>query len=177
LEVVKPKVILSDNGTQFQSPVWKGTMQKHDIEVRYYVIRHPQSNPSERCMREILKFCRIYCHSNHRNWAELIPYIENWLNNTVASATLYTPVELLFGTEGNNLFKKCLPNLPKGEMKHEKIQEKTAKAYGRMKQLAHDRKNKRKHGNAAWQPSVHDKVLVRTQSSSDAIAGGDKKIP
>jgi len=57
-------------------------------------------------MREISKFCRIYCHSNHRKWAELIPYIENWLNNIVASATLYTPVELLFGTEGNNLFKR-----------------------------------------------------------------------
>jgi transposase InsO family protein len=59
LEVVKPKVILSDNGTQFQSPLWKGTMQKHDVEVRYSAIRHPQSNPRERCIREISKFCRI----------------------------------------------------------------------------------------------------------------------
>jgi hypothetical protein len=56
-------------------------------------------------------------------------------------------------------------------MKHEEIQEKIAKAYERMKQRGHDRKNKRKHGNATWKPSVHDKVLVRTQSSSDAIAG------
>ena len=170
LEVVKPKVILSDNGTQFQSPLWKGTMQKHDVKVRYSAIRHPQSNPSERCMREISKFCRIYCHSNHRKWAELIPHIENWLNNTVASATLYTPVELLFGAERNNLFRKCLPNLPKGEAKHEEIQEKIAKAYERMKQRAHDRKNKRKHGNATWKPRIHEKVLLRTQPSSDAIA-------
>ena len=27
LEVGKPKVIFSDNGTQLQSPLWKGTMQ------------------------------------------------------------------------------------------------------------------------------------------------------
>jgi len=94
-------------------------MQKHDVEVRYSAIRHPQSNPSDRCMREISKFCRIYCHSNNRKWAELIPHIENWLNNTVASTTLYTPFELLFGEERNNLFQKCLPNLLKGEMKHE----------------------------------------------------------
>ena len=38
VEVVKPKVILSDNGTQFQSPLWKGTMQKHDVKARYSVI-------------------------------------------------------------------------------------------------------------------------------------------
>jgi hypothetical protein len=171
LEVVKHKVILSDNGTQFQSPLWKGTMQKHDVVVRYSAIRHPQSNPSERCMREISKFCRIYCHSNNRKWAELIPHIENGLNNAVASATLYTPVELLFGAEGKNLFQKCLANLPEGEVKQEEIQEKIAKAYERTKQRARDRKNKRKCGNATWRPELNDKVLVTTQPSSDAIAG------
>ena len=56
---------------------------------------------------------------------------------TVESATLYTPVELLFGAERKNLFQKYLPNLPKGEMKHEVIRGK----------IAHDRKNNRKHGN------------------------------
>jgi hypothetical protein len=50
------------------------------------------------------------------------------LLNTDASATLYTPVELLFGAERNNLLQKHLPELPKREMKHEE-QEKTAKAY------------------------------------------------
>jgi hypothetical protein len=54
----------------------------------------------------------------------------------------------LFGAERKNLFQKCLPNLPKGEVKQEGIQEKIAKAYERMKQRAHDSKNKRKHGNA-----------------------------
>ena len=40
-----------------------------------------------------------------------------------------------------------------------------------MKEQAHDRKNKRKHGNTTWKPRVHNKVLVRTKPSSDAIAG------
>jgi hypothetical protein len=128
------------------------------------------SNPSERCIREISKLCRI-CHLNHRKWEELIPHIEHWLNNTIASATLYTLVELLFGAERNNLFQKCLPKLLKGEIKHEEVQEKIAKAYERMKQQAHDRSSNRKRGNAKWNPRVHDKVLVRTQPSSDAIAG------
>jgi hypothetical protein len=140
LEVVKPKVIISDIGTQFQSPLWKESMRKRDVQVRYSAIRHPQSNPSERCMRESSKFCRIYFHSNHRKRAELIPHIENWLNNTVASTSLYTPVKLLFGAERNNLFQKCLPNLPKGEMKHKEMQEKIAKAYEGMKQRTHDGK-------------------------------------
>ena len=32
-------------------------------------------------------------------------------------------------------------------------------------------KDKRKRGNATWKPKVHDKVLVRTQPNSDAVAG------
>jgi hypothetical protein len=173
---MKPKVILSDNGTQFQSPLWKVTMQKHDVEVRYSANRHTQNNPSERCMREISKFCRIYCHEHHRKWAELVPHIESWLNNTVASATTYTPVELLFGAERDDIFQNCVSKVLKGEEKREELHEKIKRAYERMRQRANNRKNKRKHGNVKWKPRVEDKILVRTQPSSDAIAGVTKKF-
>ena len=78
---------------------------------------------------EKFTFCRIYCLSKHRKGAELIPHIENRTNNAVVSATLYKPVELFFGAERNNLFQKCLPKLPKREMKLVEIRKKIAKAY------------------------------------------------
>jgi hypothetical protein len=55
-------------------------------------------------MKEITKFFRIYCNENHKKWAELILHIETWLNNTVASATGFTPTELMFGGNGPNIF-------------------------------------------------------------------------
>jgi hypothetical protein len=72
-QVIKPKCILSDNGTQFQSPTWRKKLAENNVEVRFTPVRHPQANPSERCMREISKFCKIYCSQNHRKWAELLP--------------------------------------------------------------------------------------------------------
>ena len=75
-QVIKPKFIFSDNGTQFQSPSWRKRLAEHNMQVRFTPIRHPQANPSERCMREISKFCKIYCSQNHRKWAELLPKIE-----------------------------------------------------------------------------------------------------
>jgi transposase InsO family protein len=75
--VIAPKVILSDNGTQFRSPSWGRQLQKHGVETRFAPIRHPESNPSERYLRELSKFCRIYCNGNHKKWAELLPFIEN----------------------------------------------------------------------------------------------------
>ena len=60
-------------------------------------------------MRELSKFCRIYCNENHRKWAELLPHIENWMNNSVCSSTGYTPSELMYGTERPNVFRKIVP--------------------------------------------------------------------
>jgi hypothetical protein len=108
-DVIKPKCILSDNGTQFKSPSWSRQLQQQEVEIRFTPIRHPESNPSERCMRELSKFCRIYCNENHRKWAELLPHIENWMNNSVCSSTGYTARELMYSTERPNIFKKMLP--------------------------------------------------------------------
>jgi len=63
-------------------------------------------------MKEISKFFRIYCSENHKKWAELIPHIESWLNNTVASATGFTPAELMFGGKGPNVFEDFRPKNP-----------------------------------------------------------------
>jgi len=65
-DVIKPKCILSDNATQFRSPSWSRQLRQHGVDVRFAPIRHPESNPSERCMRELSKFCRIYCNENHK---------------------------------------------------------------------------------------------------------------
>jgi hypothetical protein len=75
-EVTSPKCILSDNRTQFISPVWKKRLAEQAIEVKFFPVRRPQANPSERFMKEIGKFFKIYCFRNHRNWPELLPKVE-----------------------------------------------------------------------------------------------------
>ena len=67
--VIAPKAILSDNATQFRSPSWRKQLQKHGVEIRFTPIRHPETNPSERYMRDLSKFCRIYCHEMGRTVA------------------------------------------------------------------------------------------------------------
>jgi transposase InsO family protein len=57
----KPQIILSDHGSQFISSLWKNTLTALNIKVRYTPIRNPESNPTERVMRELGKYFRIYC--------------------------------------------------------------------------------------------------------------------
>ena len=56
--MIKPSCILSDHGTQFTSLMWKKKLSELDVTVRYSPIRHPESNPVERAMREIGKYCK-----------------------------------------------------------------------------------------------------------------------
>jgi tRNA(Ser,Leu) C12 N-acetylase TAN1 len=139
-------------------------MEENNVQIRFSAVRHPQSNPCERFMKEISKFCRIYCHQNHKKWVELIPHIEVCLNTTVASTTWYTPVELMFEAKRPNLFEEILPEITGGETDQEEIQDKIANAYERIKEKINKRKKRRRRGNPNWKPSLHEKVLLKIQT-------------
>jgi len=171
VEVIKPKIILSDNASQFRSPVWTKKLKEHDVRTRFSPIRHSESNPSERVMRELSKFFRIYCYENHKKWAELLPHIEGWFNKTVASSTGYSPVELMFAKNKPSLFDTLLPKLKQKTSDAEEIDMKLERAFLRMKRKAVERERKRKRGNACWNPELGDKVLVKSQNQSDAAKG------
>jgi len=143
-------------------------LAKHNVQVRFTPIRHPQANPSERCMREISKFCKIYCSQTHREWAELLPKREEWLKTTVADSTGFTLFELLFEAKKPDLVEKILMKLPENLPEPETIGDKIMKAYARMRKKARNRRKLRKMENKTWETKVKEKVLVRAQPASDA---------
>jgi hypothetical protein len=90
-EVTTPQSILSDHGSQFTSP-WRKALSELNIDVKYSPIRHPESNPTERVMRELSKYFKIYCHTAQKQWPELVPYISEWLNPSASGTTGYSPI-------------------------------------------------------------------------------------
>ena len=97
LDCGKPERILSDNGTQFTSAKWKSELHNASIKVVYSSIRHPQSNPTERVMREIGRLFRTFCEKRHTSWPNYVSKIEDLLNITTHFSTECTPIELHFG--------------------------------------------------------------------------------
>jgi hypothetical protein len=112
--------------------LWKETLQNLGIAVKYSPIRRPSSNPAKRIMKELGKYFRIYCHRTHKQWPELIPHIQRWLNESISQVTGYCPTELLGGEVGNELFKKIIQKLPERPIK-ENLPNKILKAYAKMK--------------------------------------------
>jgi hypothetical protein len=170
-QVRRPKAILSDHGTQFNNSKWRSTLTNMGIEVKYSPIRHPQSNPSERVMRGLGTFFKIYCHDSHKKWPEVVSYAENFINSTTSSSTGFTPMELMFGKPAPDLFKDVLKKTKEQEPEEVSLQDKWLRACARMELKATERKLKRKVGNAKWDPKVSDMVLVRIQPTSDAAQG------
>jgi hypothetical protein len=72
--------------------MWKNKLSETDVNIKYLPIRHPESNPVERVMREIGNYCKIYCHTMHKEWPKLIPKIESLLNITISGSTGFTLV-------------------------------------------------------------------------------------
>jgi hypothetical protein len=89
-----------------------------------------------------------------KKWAELLPYIENWINHTIASSRGYTPSELMYGSERCNVISHLVPNLQYLNQE-EGIEEKLEKAYCKMRKRAEIRERRRKRGNAKWEPKIN----------------------
>lgn len=126
VKVGKAKVILSDNGTQFTSKKWKQILEKENVRVIFSSIRHPQSNPVERIMRELGRFFRTFCAEQHTNWASYVKQIENILNITTHSSTGYTPYEVQFEISPQFKIKQLVrfPSQGKDDIKlHIKVKE------------------------------------------------------
>lgn len=114
----KPDKILSDNGTQFSSSKWRIALEKEDIAVCFSSVRHPQSNPAERVMRELGRHFRTMCHDRHTRWARCITTIEKLLNTTVHSSTGYAPCELHFGQKATDEIQKIIKFPPGDPLPH-----------------------------------------------------------
>jgi transposase InsO family protein len=97
--VVPIKVILSDHGTQFQSRLWQDTLRQWGITPMMSSIRHPQSNPTERVMKELGRLFRAYeyCHNAHVNWASVLSNSELLFNTTTHSSTGFHPMRSSLG--------------------------------------------------------------------------------
>ena len=106
-----PRKVLSDHGTQFVSPQWKTRLEALGIQVLYSSIRHPQSNPVERSMREIGRILRTYCSERHTNWDTHVSFVQDCLKFTTHQSTGFTPFYLHYGKHPKEQIQMLFPRL------------------------------------------------------------------
>jgi transposase InsO family protein len=168
-----PEAILADHGTQYTSGLWYRTLEARNVRAYHSSIRHPQSNPSERVMRELGRLFRCYCSSNHASWHKWLPQIEEWINSTCHESTGFAPYELHFNQVYTSKVAKLI-KYPRAQgqtpMEH---REKIIFASTRMKNKAklradrhgkaHEKKTVLSVGEKVWLKSVHVSNLAQKE--------------
>ena len=87
-----PETILSDRGTQFNSDFWKSFWRSLEVEPIMSTSYHPETDgQTERTNSTLNQYIRVYCSYMQDNWVMLLPKAEFTYNNSVHSATSFTP--------------------------------------------------------------------------------------
>lgn len=92
-----PQTILTDNGSQFTSNLFKSLLEHYGVTHWLTPSYHPQVNNSERVNRVITAAIRATIKANHKTWAENIHDIANAIRNASHESTKHTPYFLTFG--------------------------------------------------------------------------------
>ena len=93
-----PRIVQTDQGTNFVSEVFKATCKLLRIKKIQSTAFHPEFQGGlERSHRVLAEYLRHYVKEDQTNWDEWVPFATYVYNTTEHSATGYTPFELLFG--------------------------------------------------------------------------------
>ena len=98
LKFSAPAQILTDQGSDFLSDIYKNTCKLLKIKKIQTTAFYPESNGSlERSHRVLVEYLRHYVREHQTNWDKWIPYAVYVYNTMVHTTTAYTPFELVYG--------------------------------------------------------------------------------
>lgn len=144
-----PEIILTDNGSQFTSHVFRNLLAAYHVSHWLTPAYHPQVNNTERVNRVITTAIRATIKKEHKHWADNIQEIANAIRNAVHNSTKYSPYFVMFGrnqvsdgrewsyirdnntsadnsptkttTDKKKLFEQIKKNLTEAYKRHEKV--------------------------------------------------------
>lgn len=162
-----PREIVTDQGSNFMSEVFKNIckiLKIHKINTSAY---HPQANLVERSNRELKTYLRQYVVGNPHVWDQYLPYFMFEYNTTVNSSTKYSPFELMYGRIAimpSSFYNTNNHDLSYGDYcKEMKLIFKNMHSKARDNLILSKEKRKEVYDRKAneWQPMWGDLVLVQ----------------
>ena len=93
-----PKVVQTDQGSNFLSCLFKQVLQQLSIEHVISSAYHPESQGAlERFHQTLKSMFRTYCHSSAREWDEGLPLLLFAVRETTQESLGFSPADLIFG--------------------------------------------------------------------------------
>lgn len=156
--------MLSDNGPAYRSQSWRSMLAKNKIRPIFISKYRPQSNQTERQMRELGRFLRTYANKDHRSWDTYLKQFEEITNNLVHDSTGYAPVLIQRGKMPSNPLKDLVPRPPNlTRINWRRVRQKVKENLNRNAQKR-NRMHNQKYQQISYQ--VGDKVLLKNMKQT-----------
>ena len=92
-----PKVMQSDNGTEFVNKVVKALVEASHIDHRLITAYHPRANGTvERSFKNIMEMGNNFCNGASADWFHSVPQVQLWLNLRATRTHGFTPFSIMF---------------------------------------------------------------------------------
>ncbi|XP_078518423.1 LOW QUALITY PROTEIN: retrotransposon-like protein 1 [Lissotriton helveticus] len=118
-----PKVVISDRGPQFVSRFWRSFLKGLGVDSRLSTGYHPETDgQTERVNQDLEQYLRLYLMEQEGDWPSLLHPAEFAYNNSVHSATGFSPFFLNSGRHPNMLVGREDVDVPAVEEVLQKLQ-------------------------------------------------------
>ena len=95
-----PKVVQSDQGTNFTSGLFQQVMDALGITQYLSTAYHPESQGALKCFHQTLKsMLTKFCMENEKDWDQAIPFVMYAVRSARQDSLGFSPFELLFGRD------------------------------------------------------------------------------
>ena len=119
-----PEKILTDQGKNFLSEMFKNICKLFRITKIQTTAYHPESNGAlERSHKTLVEYLRHYIDNDQSDWDKWLPYAMFTYNTTPHTATGFTPYELVYGKAAS--LPTALKNPPKQTYNYEDYAQQT----------------------------------------------------
>ncbi|XP_040195565.1 uncharacterized protein LOC120928557, partial [Rana temporaria] len=96
-----PERLLTDQGSAFESQLFKELCTLHNCQKIRTTAYHPQGNGlCEKMNQTLIEMLRAVPPATRSDWPTLLPQLMYTYNNTIHCSTGYTPYYLMFGRQG-----------------------------------------------------------------------------
>lgn len=92
-----PEVVVCDNGSQFDSTIFRHLCDGYGIRIQFTPPYHPQANPTERYNRTFKGIIRSFVSEHQKDWDKFLPEFCWAMNTTINETTKFAPAFLNYG--------------------------------------------------------------------------------
>lgn len=165
-----PKVIQTDQGTNFMSKVFNHALKTLKIKHVTSAPYHPESQGAlERFHQTMKSMLRKHCNTSERMWDESVPFVLFAVREAVQESLGFSPAELVFGHEVRGPLKMFKETLVTPEKKPLRLPEYVSRLRSRLQEACSLARETLTSTQAKMKQNFDKKAVVASFQIGDSV--------